>query len=73
MLGLLACATSGPPTATQPAPPEAAPIQTEPISEDADCLKTCLRNNMARAVAAEIIEADCRASCNKNKAPINEL
>lgn len=73
MLGFLACATSGTPTPSQTPPTEAAPVQNQPIEGEPDCMKACLRNNMARAVAAEVIDTDCRKSCDKNETPMIEL
>jgi hypothetical protein len=70
---LLACATSGQSTPSQTSTTEPDPIRSQPFHQDADCMKMCLRNNMARAVAAEVIEADCRKSCDTTKTPMKPL
>jgi hypothetical protein len=37
-------------------------------------MKTCLRQNMARAISAEVIEADCVLSCSsQNKQHLGDL
>ena len=73
VLILLACATSGQPSPslTTSETPDAAD-NTHNV-QDTDCMKACLRNNMARAVAADVIEADCTKSCDTNKSTMNQL
>ena len=66
LFGTLACATppaapeSPSPDALRPSPPPAA---TEPAATETPCMTACMRRNMARAVAREIIAADCKQSC----------
>ncbi|MAY81306.1 MAG: hypothetical protein CL930_11055 [Deltaproteobacteria bacterium] len=70
LLLLLACATNGQPSPslTTSEIPDAADN-----AQVADCMKACLRNNMARAVAADVIKADCTKSCETNKPSMNQL
>ena len=54
------------PETQEPALKVEAPNVEEPapvIPEEATCMDECMRQNMARAVAIEMIEADCRAQC----------
>jgi hypothetical protein len=58
-LSLWACTGS----ATSEAPPPAlsrTPVQIQPP----DCVAVCLRDNMARATAPEIIAGDCERACD---------
>jgi len=44
-----------------------APKSEEPAKDkaaDDTCYQTCLKNNQARAVAWEMVERDCKASCD---------
>ena len=76
LLVALACATP-PETPDSPRPamltPADAPspaVNTHPADET--CLIACMRKNMARAVAAEIIEADCKRACKDASQRIDE-
>jgi hypothetical protein len=55
----LACAT------TDGAPPPQPPTPRVEAAPADDCVEQCMRQNMARAVDAAVIEADCRAACAK--------
>ncbi len=65
---VLGCVNTPPPPAPQARP--TAPVSAEqtpsvePVEPEADCMKACLRQNMARAIAADVIEADCLKSCS---------
>ena len=76
LLVALACATPpSTPDASQPAmltpvePPS--PAVDNPL-DDTPCMTACKRKNMARAVAAETIEADCVRTCKNAVQQTNE-
>lgn len=62
----MACATppaaldSPTPAELMPATPPSPDVEAQKPS---DCMTACVRQNMARAVSAETIEADCVRSC----------
>ncbi len=37
--------------------------------EEGDCMKNCLRRNMARAVSADAIQRDCEIECGDTQTP----
>lgn len=57
------CLGQSPPTPTLG--PAAAPISVP--AKPSDCLRDCLRQNMARATAPEIIAADCEQACDTQR------
>lgn len=65
LLGIIACLSS-PPIQPAATPAAEAPAQTPLDSpEDAEsCVQACLRQNMARAVSADIIQRDCEDACS---------
>ena len=68
LLAFLACSNRTPPPAPTPdpatvvAPEPAAPADPSLVADPA-CIEACKHDNMARPVAGEVIEADCRAAC----------
>ena len=64
-LGIIACLNS-PPNQPPAAPVVAVPVDTPPPPsvESGDCIQACLRQNMARAVSADVIQADCEHACS---------
>ena len=81
LMFVVACATGQSPTHTAPKAEPAQAVVPDPPSRldlvptdlepagtvDAECMQDCTRQNMARAVAAEVIEADCRRACGAAK------
>ena len=72
------CVTTPEPAATEPAAtetePEASTVTDEPAVEKTtldDCIKACEQASMARSVAWEIVQADCRASCDGSDKPLD--
>jgi len=65
MLWVIACLNS-PPIQPPPATVTEVPTETPPTPsvEGAECIQACLRQNMARAVSADVIKADCEQSCD---------
>jgi hypothetical protein len=65
LLGIIACLNSPPiqppPTTVVQVPAETPPI---PPMDSGECIQACLRLNMARAVSADVIQADCKQTCN---------
>ena len=63
------CTRQAPPITVPPPTKRDAPsVETEqPGESQEDCLKNCLRDNMARASGPEQIEADCRRACGSNE------
>jgi len=59
---LFSCATASDPVPSQPPIPPSA--QTVPDNAVTECVAACIKTNMARAVAPEIIESDCTRSCS---------
>ena len=65
LLGIIACLSS-PPIQPAPTPAVEIPAQTPP-DNPADlesCVQACLRQNMARAVSADVIQQDCANACS---------
>ncbi len=65
---------------TTPEPPAAVPepdsitVTDEPAVEKTtidDCIKACEQASMARSVAWEVVQADCRASCDGSGNPLD--
>jgi hypothetical protein len=64
LLGIIACLNS-PLSQPPPTPVVEVPIETHPTHpvEGGECIQACLRQNMARAVSADVIQADCEQAC----------
>ena len=58
-----------------PPPPtlEPAAIPIPVPAEPSDCLRDCLKQNMARATAPEIIAADCERACDTKRSDTPSL
>jgi len=67
LLGIIACLNSPlsqpPPTPVVEIPIEAPP---KPPVKGGECIQACLRQNMARAVSADVIQADCEQACGSD-------
>jgi hypothetical protein len=65
MLGVIACLNS-PLSQPPPTPVLEVPVETPPTPppEGEECIQACLRKNMARAVSADVIQADCEQACS---------
>jgi mRNA-degrading endonuclease toxin of MazEF toxin-antitoxin module len=59
---LFSCATGSEPTPSHPVLPRSE--QPHSNGTAAECIAACIKTNMARAVAPEIIESDCTRSCS---------
>jgi len=55
-----------------PTPADAPSKAMDARPDDTSCLTDCIRKNMARAVAAEIIEADCERACKSDSQRVDE-
>jgi|GEM_PF-7041683 len=67
------CVTTPEPAATDPGA-ESSTVTDEPAVENTtldDCIKACEQASMARSVAWEIVQADCRASCDGSDKPLD--
>jgi len=64
LLGIIACLNS-PLSQPPPTPVVTVPIETPPTPpvEGGECIQACLRQNMARSVSSEVIQADCEQAC----------
>ena len=55
--------------------PEPATVTEEPADKENtpldECIKACEQASMARSVAWEIVQADCRASCDGSDNPLD--
>jgi len=62
----LGCVNSPPKPALsiEPPPQTTQAVPAESNQTDADCMKRCLQQNMARATAIEVIKADCAQGCS---------
>ena len=60
-----ACATSPAPNtpSSDSLAPTTVPSSATETPDTSPCMDRCIRQNMARAVAADVIEADCKRSC----------
>jgi hypothetical protein len=43
-----------------------------PVADPAACIAECEQQSMARSVAWEIVQADCRAACSGDRDPLQE-
>ena len=68
MLLSAACATP-PAVSDASSPTTTPPADAAEAAQKEPCMVACLRQNMARAVAAEVIEADCARSCTDPNSP----
>jgi hypothetical protein len=60
------CATAPETQSLVPAPTlTPAPVPAAEPAPETPCLTECIKQNMARPVAPEIIEADCAMACEK--------
>ena len=69
-LCLTACTTDPPPPSTRPKPPLTPPASQLDQPEGDPCMDACRRRNMARAVDAATIDADCERACTKAPDPL---
>ena len=65
LLGIIACLNS-PLSQPPPTPVAEVPVETPPTPpvEEGECILACLRQNMARAVSADVIQTDCEQACS---------